>query len=653
MVLTSLRLKILLELHEENNKAIPRRIKFPILSLELCICTDLNPIVMIKKYLLSWAFIGLLIPLLGQDELANIYRSTAEQVNILSNNDLLPLQRLDTLRVAVITPEGYDFSTFLKTLHAYIEVDQIEVSEEKTTENIVADINLLYNFTILALPTSELAKKSQKIKNVIRHSRSQNSVLAIFRDPDFEGQAWTALPPIGASIEAPLSTWGQSLAAQTIFGGFDKTGLMPSQKRLGFAPAQALEVDGQLLEDSIQAIIQEGLDQQAFPGAQVLVAYKGNIIYHQAFGYHTYDKKKAVQLDDIYDLASVTKVSSSLPYLMKRHGQGRFDLEASLADYFPALKRSNKGDLSFRQMLAHNARLRPWIPYWKGTLKKHPKYPWNKKWDNERINDFQFRKKTFSRDSSADYNIYVADDLWQHRDYQEKMMKAIKKSPLNEEPGYVYSGLLFYLLPDYVARTSGKSYEAALDYYFYQPLGATTLGFNPLREFPKERIIPTERDTFFRMTQIHGNVHDEGAAMMGGLSSNAGLFSSANDLAKLFQMYLNGGEYGGERYIAAESVKEFTRCQYCDDNNRRGLGFDKPLIDYNKASSSVAEAASAASFGHSGYTGTFAWADPEAELLFIFMSNRVYPTRLNRKLYTLGIRPRIHTAIYEAIKSKK
>ncbi|MEO0341131.1 MAG: serine hydrolase, partial [Bacteroidota bacterium] len=507
--------------------------------------------------------------------------------------------------------------------------------------------------TILALPTSELTQKSQKIKNVILHARSENSILTIFKQAQFEGQAWEALPAVGASIEAPLSDLGQSLAAQTIFGGFDKTGLEGGKKRLGYAPPEALGLDGKLLKDSIQAIIQQGLDEGAFPGAQVLVAYKGSIIYHEAFGYHTYDKKKATQLDDIYDLASVTKVSSSLPYLMKRHGQGKFDLEASLGDYFPDFKRSNKGDIIFRQILAHNARLRPWIPYWKGTLKKHPKYPWSKKWDNERINDYQFRKKTFSRDSSADYNIYVADDLWQHRDYQQKMMKGIKKSPLNDKPGYVYSGLLFYLLPEYVARTSGKPYAEALDYYFYKPLGAHTLGFNPLKEFPKGRIIPTERDTFFRMTQIHGHVHDEGAAMMGGLSSNAGLFSSANDLAKLFQMYLNGGEYGGERYIAAESVKEFTRCQYCEEDNRRGLGFDKPLIEYNEASSSVAEAASPASFGHSGYTGTFAWADPEAELLFIFMSNRVYPTRLNRKLYSLGIRPRIHTAIYQALNNKK
>jgi FKBP-type peptidyl-prolyl cis-trans isomerase len=180
-----------------------------------------------------------------------------------------------------------------------------------------------------------------------------------------------------------------------------------------------------------------------------------------------------------------------------------------------------------------------------------------------------------------------------------------------------------------------------------------TLRYNPTRFYPKERIVPTEQDTFFRLTQLHGTVHDEGAAMMGGVSSNAGLFGSANDLAKLFQMYMNEGQYGGEQLINAKALQEFTRCQYCGEGNRRGLGFDKPMIEYDEKASSVAEQASAASFGHSGYTGTFVWADPETDLLYIFFSNRVYPTRNNPKIYRLNIRPRIHTVLYESLEERK
>ncbi|MEL7222815.1 MAG: serine hydrolase, partial [Bacteroidota bacterium] len=243
----------------------------------------------------------------------------------------------------------------------------------------------------------------------------------------------------------------------------------------------------------------------------------------------------------------------------------------------------------------------------------------------------------------------LADDLWQHRSYRQQMMKAILKSPLNETTEYRYSGLLFYLLPEIVSTKTGVNYEDYLRKTFYRPLGATTLGFNPRRYFSEERIIPTERDSFFRMRLLHGYVHDEGAAMMGGLSANAGLFANAIDLAKMMQMYLNGGEYGGQQYIATEAIHAFNQRYYADQNNRRGLGFDKPLLEYDEQKSSVAAAASQNSFGHSGYTGTFTWVDPDNGLLYIFLSNRVYPSRNNRGIYTRNIRPRIHTVLYESI----
>ena len=197
---------------------------------------------------------------------------------------------------------------------------------------------------------------------------------------------------------------------------------------------------------------------------------------------------------------------------------------------------------------------------------------------------------------------------------------------------------------------SGESYDDFLYDHFFKPLGASTLSFNPARKFELERIVPTETDDYFRMEQIHGEVHDEGAIMIDGISGNAGLFSNANDLAKIWQMYLNGGYYGGSQFIYTETLKEFTRCQFCETGNRRGLGFDKPSIVYDSLSSSVARAVSPESFCHSGYTGSFVLVDPQNQLLYIFLSNRVYPTLENRKIYTMNIRPRIHVLLYELSK---
>ena len=236
------------------------------------------------------------------------------------------------------------------------------------------------------------------------------------------------------------------------------------------------------------------------------------------------------------------------------------------------------------------------------------------------------------------------------------MYREIKKSPVSSIKKYLYSGLFFYLAPQIVKNLTGEDFEAFLKKNFYHPLGAYTLTFNPYRYFPLQDIVPTEIDTFFRHVHIHGHVHDEGAAMMGGISGNAGLFGTANDLAKLTEMYLQMGYFGGKQFISDTTMKEFSRCQYPKNGNRRGLGFDKPLLGNdtlpeNKAY--PARSASPASFGHSGYTGTFFWVDPKEKLLYIFFSNRVYPTRLDHEIYKLNIRTSIQQALYDTIMNEK
>jgi beta-N-acetylhexosaminidase len=404
--------------------------------------------------------------------------------------------------------------------------------------------------------------------------------------------------------------------------------------QLTFGTPESVDMDSTFLHQKIDSIAQEAIEAKAFPGMQVLIAKSGKVIFHKAYGYHTYENEKDVQLTDLYDFASVSKVTTALPALMKLHGEGKFGLDQPFKTYFPKFKKSNKSDLTYREILAHQAGLKPWIPYWTTTIKRNGKYKW----------------RTLKNKQTKNYNIKITDNLFLHKKYKKRIYKAIYKSPVSEVKEYKYSGLAFYLFPEIVADLTKMDFETYLKKEIYEPIGATTLTYNPERFFPKERIIPTERDTFFRKIQIHGTVHDEGAIMMGGVSANAGLFGTATDLAKLMQLYLNGGSYGDQRIIAQESIDEFTKYQFTENNNRRGLGFDKPLLEYDSVKSSVAKDASPASYGHSGYTGTFVWVDPEYELIYIFFSNRVFPTRNNRKIYEMNVRPNIQQVIYDSIK---
>jgi CubicO group peptidase (beta-lactamase class C family) len=396
-----------------------------------------------------------------------------------------------------------------------------------------------------------------------------------------------------------------------------------------------LGIDALALESGIRSIILEALDSAAFPGCQILLAKGGRIFYEESFGYHTYDSLQPVRNTDIYDLASVTKTTAATLSLMKLYDEGLFDPDQTFGYYFPDIARGKKKKLVMRDVLAHQAGLRAWIPYYSESQRRSGKY----------------KRNTVSTDSSATFPYKISDTgLYLHKDYRtKKIYKMIRRSKVSKDKSYLYSGLSFYLYPELVQRITGKSFDQFLEDEFYAPLGAETVGFNAGERFPLDEIVPTEVDSFFRMQTLHGVVHDEGAAMMLGVSGNAGLFANARDLAKVYQMLLNGGEYDGRRYLKASTVEEFTKCQFCDEGNKRGMGFDKPLIEYDEEKSSVAEAASPESFGHSGYTGTFVWADPANDLLFVFLSNRVHPTRDNRKIYSLSVRPRIHSLVYDLL----
>ncbi|MCB0616810.1 MAG: beta-lactamase family protein, partial [Phaeodactylibacter sp.] len=431
----------------------------------------------------------------------------AEQAVILLRNEggLIPLQGLDTLRVAYLGIGSPLSDSFYPTLQKYMPIAKLDMplvrskdEAEAWLQGLEAQYNLLVVEVMDYTISGHLPASYGQGRLLEAIGGYQRAIVVIHGDGTIF-QAVPALLPARRLIIAPNRLeYAPSVAAQIIFGGLGAKAKMAAplrgttfhqgdglssegELRLRYTPPAYAGMNAQLLEDSIQAIVEEGIRAGAFPGAQVLVAKDGNVVYHRAFGYHTYDSLQAVSTTDIYDLASVSKVTSSLPALMRLHGQGKFELDAPLKQYFPQLGHSNKEGLTYRSMLAHNARLRPWIPYWKGTLRGNARYPWRKGWDNERINDYRFRWCTFKTDSSARFPIYVTDQLWLHRNYKKQIYKAIRKSPLNEEPGYVYSGLLFYLLPEIVEGLTGEEYERYLKETFYHPLGAYTLTYNPLR----------------------------------------------------------------------------------------------------------------------------------------------------------------------------
>ncbi len=414
-----------------------------------------------------------------------------------------------------------------------------------------------------------------------------------------------------------------------------------SSDALLYAEPHEVGLDPTYINTKVDSIITSGIKKEAFPGAQVLVAKNGNIIFHKAYGYHTYDSIQPVALNDIYDLASVTKITAALPALMKLVDEGKLDLDKPFSTYWTRWEnQDDKKDLTLREILAHQAGLEPYIVFLNEVIKKNGKV---KKRFVKTSPNWRFKNQAYE-------GIYVKNH------FNRKMYRIIDRSVVSEEKKYKYSGLTFLILPELIEQLTGDSYEYYLEKNFYLPLGAITMGFKPKTKGFPNKIVPTEQDTLFRHTLTSGWVHDENASLLGGVSGNAGLFATATDLAKLMQMYMQYGIYDGKRYFSEKTVKEFIRVQYPDNENRRGLGFDKPLLNNPELSlkdAYPAPEASVDSFGHSGFTGTFVWADPENQLVYIFLSNRVNPTRDNRNLYNLNIRPALQQVFYQAALQKE
>lgn len=387
----------------------------------------------------------------------------------------------------------------------------------------------------------------------------------------------------------------------------------------------------------VDSIVLNGIKQKAYPGCQILVAKDGDIIFNKSYGNLTYDPKSPkVDNNTMYDLASLTKVTATTIAMMKLVDAGKVKLNDPLSKYLPYLKNTDKEKITILETMSHTAGFQAFIPFWKDVVTNGVLDPAVFESNPDNINDFY---------------PFVGDVLVCKKQ-REEVLHKIANSKLLAEKKYLYSDFGFILLSDLVERVSGQSLDIFMYQQFYQPLGMSRTAFNPLTNgFEKANIAPTENDTRFRKTQIQGTVHDENAALMGGVSGHAGLFANATDIAKLCQMLLNKGSYAGQKYLSEDVVNLFNHRHFEKQNNRRALGFDKPLI--NSKSSHCAPEASQKSFGHSGFTGTFVWVDPQYNLIYIFLSNRAYPDVSTNKLAKLNIRTNIQSEIYKAITNKK
>lgn len=608
-------------------------------------------------------------------------------LTLLENkNELIPLSRLDTLRIASVTIGGNKENEFHETLERYIPVKKCHLPYNAGKNDINETIAGLagFNLVIVSIQGTDMRVTKKygippfaanfvdsivKTNNVILNLLANPYALSYFKNLKLSS---------GLIVSYEDNELTRSLSAQMIFGIIPARGILPvtaskeypvrsglksgTVSRLKYSiPAEAGIDQSYLIK--IDSIAQHAVAMKATPGCQILIARKGIVCYQKSFGYHTYYRKVPARNTDLYDLASITKITATMPAIMKLSEQHLLDIDEKISTYLPFLDTTNKKDITIKDILLHQSRLKPWIPFYIKTLE--PLYPgqnfssnrFSENYPIKIANNYYVNKHLryiehyYSKEASDEFPVKVADNLYMNKMLVDTIWSDIALSELNGNEGYRYSDLGFYLLYRIIEDLVNKRFEDYLDSAFYRTMGAWSLCFNPLNRFSKTSITPTENDLVFRRQLIHGYVHDMGAAMLGGVCGHAGLFSNANDLAKMMQMFLSGGEYGNIRYLDKETIEYFTRCPGCKNGNRRGLGFDKPELDSTKNGPS-SRLASAKSFGHTGFTGTMAWVDPEQELIYIFLSNRVYPEITNSRLVDDNIRTKIQDLIYVAIKDE-
>jgi CubicO group peptidase (beta-lactamase class C family) len=602
---------------------------------------------------------------------------------VRNRNGLIPLKNLDQTRIATVTITRNMEGGLGEWSDLYLEGDNFVLSPTSSRASFMEVLSELqrYNTVIVhLLNTSTRASlgygiSDETIRFVEKLDPSGALILNMAGLP-YALSRFSSLDHVDAIIlshdDDPIY---QEKAIQGIFGGCSFSGIIPVSAgalakagtgsatayptRLSYGEPDDVGLDPDTLLQ-MEEIIRRAIRNKAMPGCQLLVARKGRVVWHKAYGYHTYRRKSPVRLNDLYDLASITKVAATTTALMRLRDQGKFHEDSVMGSFDPIPVNSNKAGLLAADVLSHQSGMEAWIPFYYKTLEPLDSsqhliscrlsynYPFKLAPGTYANRNVDYKEGVYQSTYSPEYPFQVAENLFMRDSYKDSIFKWIYESELKTRE-YRYSGLGFYMFHQVIESLADTTLYPYVWYNFYAPLGASTLGYLPLSRFPEDRIVPTENDLFFRRQLIQGYVHDMGAAMLGGISGNAGLFSCANDLAKLMQMYLNGGWYGDRRYIEEATLNRYTSCyNRNEEENRRGLGFDRPVI-HVPDEGPACNSASPLSFGHSGFTGTLFWVDPEFDLIYIFLSNRVHPNQGNNRLIDQNIRTAIQQVIYNAI----
>lgn len=567
---------------------------------------------------------------------------------IKNNKAVVPVKNLEKQKIAYVNFGDDDGSPFLNQMKKYAEIDWVKAAKlPDLLEKLEA-----YNYVVIGFhksnksPWASYKFSDKELVWLHEIARKNKTVLSLFSRPYALNEVKSFANLEGIIIGYQNHPVAQEKVAQVLFGALNARGRLPvsiksefpvntgfntkNLKRLAYGTPESVGMNSAKLK-KIDSIIKNAIDKKMTPGAQILVARKGKVFYQKSFGYQTYEKELPVSDTTVYDLASLTKILATLPLVMELDEKGVLGFDTTLGELFPSFKGSNKQNIRLQDMLMHYARLQAWIPFYISTID-----PRTKKVSNS----------YYSEVPSELFNAQVADKMFIRKDIGDTIVNTIRNSDLERRLAYKYSDLPYYLLKYYLEAYYDSSMQNITQEHLYQRLGANYTGYLPRTRFDSLQIAPTENDQLWRRQVVRGYVHDQGAAMQGGIGGHAGLFSTANDVAKIMQTYLNGGSYGGEKFLNEETIDKYNTCYYCEDDVRRGVGFDKPQL---KQVGPTCNCVSMSSFGHSGFTGTLAWADPEEEIVYVFLSNRTYPDSNNRKLIREDIRSEIQKVIYESI----
>lgn len=575
---------------------------------------------------------------------------------VRNQKELIPVRDLENKKIAALAIGATPDNAFHRRLSKYSDLSTYGIDKHHTPHRASEMITKLSDYDLVIVSvhdnsffvSRDYGINGKTVGLIHSIARRQDVILSLFANPYSLAFFEDEILEVGAILVAyQEGDLFEAAAAEAIFNGLQVTGRLPvtagkhiprmtgiktpEPTRIRFGLAEEAGITSQLLQ-RIDSLAERGIREKAYPGSQVAIIKDGIMIYNKAFGYHTYDSLKAVQKNDLYDLASVTKIAATTASVMRLYEQGRIDLDEGIANYLPLANDSELRDISIRNILAHQARLQPWIPFFLETM------------DEDGI----YLEGIYDDTESDDFPVKVADGLFLHREYRDSLFSKILTSELRENEDYRYSDLGFILLAEVIHHVTGQSLDEFAKKSFYAPMGLSTMGYNPLQRFDMTHIVPSEHDTLWRRQVVLGHVNDPAAAMLGGVSGHAGLFSNASDLAKLMYMMLDEGRYGGRQFFDPNTVQKFTTAPFAANDNRRGLGFDKPSLEPAE-SGPAARSASPMSFGHSGFTGTYVWADPMENLVFVFLSNRTYPSQTNRKIIEQNIRTDMMQEIYHAI----